>query len=286
MKKTVLGVLSLALIAIIAMSMQHLSKDTADYPQKDKGYQIGDTATDFKLKNVDGQMVSLSDMSGAKGFIITFTCNECPFAIKYEDRLIALHNEYAPKGYPVVAINPNDPKMSEGETFEAMQVRAKEKAFPFTYLVDEDQKVFPQYGATKTPHVFLLDKDMKVQYIGAIDDNANSPEDVEVRYVANAINALENNQLPDPNFTKAIGCGIKSDKIARGNKGGGPDGNARRKPPTADEMLQNMDSNKDDKISKSEAQGPLQRNFDSLDKNEDGFLTKEELAEMKPPKRK
>lgn len=174
-----------------------------------KGYKIGDVATDFKLKNVDGKMFSLADIKGAKGYIIVFTCNECPFAKMYEDRLIALHKEYAPKGYSVVAINPNVEENNERESFKAMQKRAKEKKFNFVYLADTGKKIFPQYGALRTPHVFLLDKEFKVQYIGTIDDNAKSAEDVKVKFVENAIQAMEKGEKPNPNFTKAIGCPVK-----------------------------------------------------------------------------
>lgn len=175
------------------------------------GYKIGETATDFNLKNVDGAMVSLAGIKDAKGYIVTFTCNECPFAKMYEDRLIDLHNTYASQGYSVIAINPNSPE-NEKEGYEAMQQRAEEKAFPFPYLVDEGQKIYPQYGAVRTPHVFLLDKDLKVQYIGAIDDNAKSAEDVQDKYLENAIAALEKGEKPDPSITKAIGCPVKASK--------------------------------------------------------------------------
>ncbi len=173
------------------------------------GYKIDEVATDFKLRNVDGKSFSLSDIKGAKGYIVVFTCNECPFAKMYEDRLVALHNEYAPKGYSVIAINPNVSAANEKESFEAMQKRAEEKKFPFVYLADEGQKIFPQYGALRTPHVFLLDKEFKVQYIGAIDDNSKSAADVKEKYVENAIHALEKGEKPSPDFTKAIGCPVK-----------------------------------------------------------------------------
>lgn len=176
------------------------------------GYHVGDKASDFKLMNVDGEKVSLADYKEANGFIITFTCNHCPYAVMYEDRLISLHREFAPKGYPVIAINPNDPEVKPEDSFENMKARAKEKEFPFPYLMDEGQKVYPMYGATKTPHVYVLDKDLVVQYIGAIDDNPQADYDVEYRYVALAIEALERGEKPDPATTKAIGCGIKSKK--------------------------------------------------------------------------
>lgn len=174
------------------------------------GYKIGEVASDFTLKNVDGNMFSLSDITNAKGYIVVFTCNECPFAKMYEDRLIDLHNTYAPMGYSVVAINPNVSEDNDRESFAAMQKRAKEKQFPYVYLADVSHEVFPKYGAVRTPHVFLLDKERKVQYIGTIDDNARSAEDVNTKYVENAIQALQKGKSPELTFTKAIGCPVAS----------------------------------------------------------------------------
>lgn len=173
------------------------------------GYKPGDKATDFKLKSVDGKMYSMADYNKAKGFIIVFTCNHCPFAVKYEDRINDLAKKYTPKGYVLLAINPNNPEAVPSDNFEAMKVRAKEKGFVFPYLVDEGQKIYPQYGATKTPHVFLLDKNQVVKYIGAIDDNVDDANEVKVKYLENAIAALEKGQSPTPETTKAIGCTIK-----------------------------------------------------------------------------
>jgi len=174
------------------------------------GYKIGEVATDFDLKNVDGTLFSLADIKDAKGYVVVFTCNECPFAKMYEDRLIELHNKYAPQGYAVVAINPNVSENNEKESFESMQKRAAEKKFPFVYLADEKKEVFPKYGAVRTPHVFLLDSDKKVQYIGTIDDNARSAADVKVKYLENAIQALQKGETPEVTFTKAIGCPVKA----------------------------------------------------------------------------
>jgi len=176
------------------------------------GFKVGDKAIDFNLKNIDGKMVSMAGMKDAKGYIVTFTCNTCPYAVMYEDRLIDLHKKYAPQGYPVIAINPNDPAVKKGDSVEAMKVRAKDKSFPFVYLFDDGQKVYPKYGATKTPHVFLLDKDLTVKYIGAIDDNTNDASAVKVKYVENAIANIEAGKDPDPSYTKAIGCSIKTKK--------------------------------------------------------------------------
>ena len=177
-----------------------------------EGYQPGDKATDFKLKSVDGKTYSMSDYKDAKGFIVVFTCNTCPFAIKYDDRVNALAKKYKPQGYVLLAINPNDPALEPDDSFESMKVRAKEKGFAFPYLFDEGQKIYPQYGATKTPHAFLLDKNRVVKYIGAIDDNVDSASDVKEKYLENAIAALESGKTPSPETTKAIGCSIKAKK--------------------------------------------------------------------------
>ena len=176
------------------------------------GYKVGDKATDFKLKSVDNKMYSMADYKDAKGFIVVFTCNHCPFAVKYEDRIIDLAKKYKSKGYVLLAINPNDPAAQPEDSFELMQKRAKEKKFTFPYLFDEGQKIYPQYGATKTPHVFLLDKNLVVKYIGAIDDNVEDASQVKEKYLENAIAALEKGEEPTPNTTKAIGCSIKVKK--------------------------------------------------------------------------
>lgn len=179
------------------------------------GYEIGDKATDFNLKNIDGKMVSLSDYPDAKGFIVIFTCNQCPYAIAYEDRIIELDKKYKKLGYPVIAINPNDPAVQAGDSYEKMIARANEKGFTFPYLFDEGQKVYPVYGATRTPHVFLLKKekgDLIVKYIGAIDDNHADERFITQTYLADAVDALLADKDPDPDFTKAIGCSIKRNK--------------------------------------------------------------------------
>jgi peroxiredoxin len=173
------------------------------------GYEVGDTATDFKLKNVDGKMVSLADFKNAKGFIVVFDCNTCPYSKAYNDRIAALNKKYASKGFPVIAINPNDPSKSSGDSFEAMVKLAKKKNYDFPYLVDENQQVATSFGATNTPHAFVLDKSLKVQYIGAIDDNAKNANAVNKRYVEDAVDALLANKPVPITKVKAIGCGIK-----------------------------------------------------------------------------
>ena len=194
------------LIVLLALAI------TSSFAQ---GYKIGDKAADFRLKNVDNEMVSLSDYTDAKGFIVIFSCNHCPYVIAYEDRIIDLHKKYEPKGFPVVAINSNDPEVQPEDSFEKMKERSKAKKFPFDYLFDEGQKVYPAYGATRTPHVFLLNKvnnDLVVEYIGTIDDNYKDASAVKEKYLENAIDALLAGEKPKVTETKAIGCSIKVKK--------------------------------------------------------------------------
>ncbi|MCH2233503.1 MAG: thioredoxin family protein [Crocinitomicaceae bacterium] len=181
--------------------------------EKMTGYSVGDYATDFSLKNIDDNMVSLADFPEANGFIVVFTCNHCPYAVANEDRIIALDAKYKDQGYPVIAINPNDPEVNEEDSFENMKVRAEEKGFTFPYLIDEGQEIYPQYGATKTPHVYLLEKTEegnRVAYIGAIDDNTNEPENVTEKYLENAVDALIAGEEIAVTETVAIGCSIKT----------------------------------------------------------------------------
>lgn len=172
------------------------------------GYKVGDKAADFKLKNTDGKMVSLADNKAAKGYIVVFTCNTCPYAKAYESRIVDLNAKYAPLGYPVVAINPNDAGKVPGDSYAAMQT----KKYAFPYLQDESQQVAKTFGATRTPHLYVLTRQgsaFVVSYIGAIDDNSEDPSLVKTKYVENAMTEIIAGKAPSTNSTKAIGCTIK-----------------------------------------------------------------------------
>ena len=178
----------------------------------DNGYDIGDIATDFNLENIDGKFVSLSDFNDAKGFIIVFTCNTCPYAVLYEDRIEALNKKYASQGYPLIAIMPNNVQTKPGDSMKSMQQRAIDKGFTFPYLIDAGQKIYPQYGATKTPHVYILESTTRgpvVRYIGGIDDNYKDATLVKTNYVEDAIEALKKGNIIKQTTTRAIGCSIK-----------------------------------------------------------------------------
>jgi peroxiredoxin len=176
------------------------------------GYEVGSKVKSFTLKNIDGKMVNFDSYPDAKGFIVVFTCNECPYAVAYEDRVNELNKKYADLGYPVIAINPNDAEKVPGDSYEMMKVRAKEKGITYAYVHDENQDVAKQFGATRTPHVYVVErkaKDMVVQYIGAIDNNTRDAEAADEKYVESAVDALIGGSEVPIKSTKAIGCTIK-----------------------------------------------------------------------------
>lgn len=182
-----------------------------------EGYKVGDTATDFKLKNVNGKTVSLADYKAVKGYIVVFTCNHCPYAKAYESRIMDLDKKYAAKDYPVIAISPNDPVAEPADSFEKMQQLASKKGYTFPYLIDETQDITRAYGAKATPHVYVLQKTTAgnvVKYIGAIDDDTENTKADKVKYVEGAVNALLSGKQPQVTATKAIGCSIKWKKSA------------------------------------------------------------------------
>ncbi len=202
---------SFLLLIVIATISAFTSVNTLNIETSD-GYKVGDIATDFKLKNIDDNYVSLSDFSKAKGFIVIFTCNTCPVSKRNEDRIIALDKKYKDLGYPVIAINPNNPAVQPGDSFDLMKVRAKEKGFTFPYLFDDGQKIYPQYGASATPHAYVLQKEKEgliVKYIGGIDDSSRNESAVKTKFVEKAVDALLEGKPIEVTMTRAIGCAIK-----------------------------------------------------------------------------
>lgn len=177
------------------------------------GMGVGDYASDFELENIDGKTVSLADYTDNKGFIVVFTCNTCPYAKMYEQRIMELDTKYASKGFPVIAINPNDVDQQPGDSMGEMKKRAKDKGYTFPYLRDDSQQVASSYGATKTPHVYVLNEEAagkyKIEFIGAIDDSPRDASDVEKTYVEDAVDALLAGDKPAVTGARAIGCTIK-----------------------------------------------------------------------------
>ena len=175
-------------------------------------YRIGDKVNDFSLKNVDGKIVSTEAYKNGKGLIVVFTCNHCPFAKKYQQRLNALNKKFAEKGFPLLAVSSNDVLLMPEDSYENMIVRAREEHYNFPYLYDEKQSVARAFGAAKTPHAFVLSKEKDkwtLRYSGAIDDNGSEPENATSHYVEDAVNALLQGKPVAIPETKSIGCPIK-----------------------------------------------------------------------------
>lgn len=174
-----------------------------------QAYTIGQKVENFSLRNVDNKIVQLDDFNGSKAYIIVFTCNHCPYAKMYERRIINLAKNYRKEGIALIAINPNDPDVVPEDSFEAMVALANKKEYPFPYLFDEKQEIYPRFGASRTPQVYLLDKNKILKYSGAIDDFPKDESGVQIKYLENAIKAVQNQKDPDPSITKSVGCSIK-----------------------------------------------------------------------------
>ncbi|NQU10078.1 thioredoxin family protein [bacterium] len=172
--------------------------------------KLGEPApsADVKMKNVDGKELSITDVKGEKGTLVIFSCNHCPYVKAWEERIAQLGNDYQKKGVGVIQINANDPAVA-GDTFEAMQQRAKERGFEFPYVVDASSGVARAFGASRTPEVFLFDAAGQLVYHGTVDDNYQSPADVKERYLADALTALVAGAEIKVKEIKAIGCSIK-----------------------------------------------------------------------------
>ncbi len=168
--------------------------------------KVGDKAPDWKdLPGVDGKDHSLSDYADAKALVVVFTCNHCPVAVAYEDRMIEFQKNYTDRGVQMVAICVND---RDADRLDKMKERAEEKGFNFPYLYDESQKSAKEYGATCTPHFFVLNGDREVVYMGAMDDN-NKADKVEEQWLRDAVDAALEGKEPAKTATRQRGCSIK-----------------------------------------------------------------------------
>jgi peroxiredoxin len=177
---------------------------------------MGQTVPDFRLMNVDGNYVSLNSYPDAKGFIVVFTCNHCPFAKLYPSRFNALNDKYGKLGVPLIAISSTDTITYEEDRFGEMVGKSSREHFNFPYLFDGDQSVARQWKAQKTPHAYVIWKEKgqwEVKYNGAIDDNGAEPEKVENPYLANAVDALLDGKEVEVKEVKSIGCKIIFRKI-------------------------------------------------------------------------
>ncbi len=213
-KKVILAAL---IFSVFALSSFVVLKDNDEKtrPVVKGGYEIGDIVANFELKNVDDKMLNFADYTAnQKGAVVIFTCIHCPFAKAYEQRIIELDKQFRDKGFPVIAINPNTETVAD-DSFENMKKIVEIKEYPFPYLADDDQSVAHAFGATKTPHVYVLNKEeggMSVEFIGAIDDSARDPEGAKKHYVADAVNSLLAGKVVNKKEVPAVGCTIKWSK--------------------------------------------------------------------------
>jgi peroxiredoxin len=171
--------------------------------------QIGEQAPDFDLPGVDGKRRSLREFSDAKMLIVVFSCNHCPYVMGSEDRMIKLYADYKPKGVAMVAINSNEAENHPTDSFEHMIERARDKKFAFPYVRDESQEVALAYGALRTPHYFVFDKERKLRYTGRMDDNPRQPGKETTHELRDALDALLEGREPAVPATNPIGCNVK-----------------------------------------------------------------------------
>ena len=171
--------------------------------------EIGQRAPDFSLPGVDGKDCALASFKEKKVVVVFFTCNHCPYAQAYEDRLISIQRDYADKSVQLIAINSNDAAGYPEDGFDNMVKRAAKKKFNFPYLRDETQRIARAYGAEYTPEVFVLNSKFEVRYIGRVDDNWQNPDKVKSHDLRNALNAVLAHKKVENPVTHAIGCTIK-----------------------------------------------------------------------------
>ena len=199
-------------INLLLVGLLPLLTQTSTFGQAIKGYNLGDAVADFRVKNVDGRTLSLADYRVQKGLIVVFTSNHCPFAKTYEDRLIALDRKFAPQGYPVLAIMPNDPAAYEDDSFDNMKIRARDKGYSYAYAIDETQTTARSFGVTRTPQVYVLKQtngQFILEYVGSVDDNPQDGGSVQRRYVDEAVSSLLLGRPVQSPITKPIGCAVK-----------------------------------------------------------------------------
>jgi peroxiredoxin len=179
--------------------------------QKAGKLSIGDKAvlTDLKLSDVSGSSVSLNDMKGKNGLLVIFSCNTCPFVMRWEGRYPELKKVAEENGLGMIVLNSNDQKRSGDDSFEAMKEHAKAKGYNFPYVVDEESRIANAFGGQTTPHAFIFDKNWKLVYKGAIDDNAEKASEVKKAYVKEALKSLGKEKEVVLAETLPQGCSIK-----------------------------------------------------------------------------
>ena len=169
------------------------------------GYPFGDVS----LKDVSGDLLSLNKVKKENGLLVIFSCNTCPWVIRWEDRYVKIAKKYSSKGIGIIAVNSNEDRFDGDDSMKKMQKHAKKNKYNFPYVQDQGSKLARAFGASRTPHIFLFDKHNKLVYKGAIDDNAKNAKNVEEPFLSNAIDAMLAGEAIAISSTKALGCSIK-----------------------------------------------------------------------------
>jgi len=200
-----------SLLACAALAMTLTSAALAADEAPTLGISIGDPApmATVKMKNVNGKETSIAEARKAKGTLVVFSCNACPYAKAWESRIVELGNASLKRGVGVIVINSNDPDVNVQDGYDVMKERAKQRKMQYPYVVDATSEVARAFGATRTPEAFLFGADGKLVYHGAIDDNAHEPDKVEARYLQDAVDAVVSGKTVANQETKALGCSIK-----------------------------------------------------------------------------
>ncbi len=173
------------------------------------GAKVPASVANVKMKSVDGKTLSIAEAAGKAGTLVVFTCNHCPFAKGWEQRIAQLGNGYSKRGVGVVLVNANDPAAYDEDGYVEMQARARKLALEIPYVVDATSEVARAFGASVTPEAFLFDKSGKLVYHGAVDDNHKEPAKVQKRFLQDALEAVVSGKGPPTTESKSIGCGIK-----------------------------------------------------------------------------
>jgi peroxiredoxin len=188
-------------LLILAASVQTDVKELA----------IGSAAPlfDLKMTTTTGASVSLTDIRKENGTLLIFTSNTCPWVHAWEDRYNEVARIAEANRIGVVFVNPNEATRAQGESMDDMKARAEKNGYGFTYAMDTDHKLADAYGATRTPHVYLMDKTNTLVYVGAIDDNSRNAAAVEKRYLSDALSQVGKGHVVTTTTSRALGCTIK-----------------------------------------------------------------------------
>jgi peroxiredoxin len=175
---------------------------------REDGFGIGESAPGFELPDTEGSVHSLADAEGAPATVVLWTCNHCPYALAWHDRLVRAARDYQPRGVRFYAVNSNDAQRYPRDSYEAMRERVSREEWPFPYLHDSNQEVARAWGARVTPHLFVLDAGHRLRYAGAPDPDHQDPSH-DAAWLRDALDAVLGGEQPSRPETEPVGCTVK-----------------------------------------------------------------------------